>query len=130
MNIADEIQRLHELREKGALTEEEFARAKGAVLDGEGKGRGGSCYKCEATPERACALCGRMFCGQHGGERWLWLAKDGGRHGARNNLTKRVICDECTPDPTRMKISVIVTVSFFIAVLAIMLVAFLSFFRE
>lgn len=32
MNIADEIRKLHELRQSGALTDEEFATAKAAVL--------------------------------------------------------------------------------------------------
>jgi len=35
MGIADELQKLHSLREQGALTEDEFIRAKQRVLDGE-----------------------------------------------------------------------------------------------
>lgn len=34
MNIADEIQKLQALRDSGAMTEEEFARAKALVLGG------------------------------------------------------------------------------------------------
>jgi len=34
MSFADEIERLHRLREQGALTEEEFVRAKAQILGG------------------------------------------------------------------------------------------------
>ncbi len=34
MQIADEVEKLHRLREQGALTEEEFGRAKSRLLDG------------------------------------------------------------------------------------------------
>lgn len=34
MNIADELERLRSLRDSGALSEEEFIRAKARVLDG------------------------------------------------------------------------------------------------
>jgi hypothetical protein len=133
MNIADEIQRLEELHRKGALSAEEFAQAKAAVLAGKSVDQRGSsgakCYKCGSAPNRVCALCGHMFCGQHGGERWVWLSEDGSKYGARNNLTKRVICDACTPNPTFMKVSVTLAVIFFIVVLVIILSAFASFPR-
>src|SRR4051794_1696043 len=34
MNLADDLQKLHTLREQGALTDEEFALAKKRLLDG------------------------------------------------------------------------------------------------
>jgi phage shock protein PspC (stress-responsive transcriptional regulator) len=34
MSIAEELQKLQTLRDRGAITEEEFAKAKAAVLDG------------------------------------------------------------------------------------------------
>jgi hypothetical protein len=133
MNIADEIQRLEELHRKGALTPEEFAQAKAAVLAGKSAEQsasgGAKCYKCGSAPNRVCALCGHMFCGQHGGERWVWLSADGSSYGARNNLTKRMICDDCTPNPTFMKFSVVAIVIFFIVVLVIILSVFTSFPR-
>lgn len=134
MNIATELQRLTELHQQGALTDEEFARAKAAILDGERhdspEGEPGTrCYKCASVPNRACALCGHMFCGSHGGERWVWLSRDGSKYGGRNNLTKRVICDDCTPDPTTMKIRIVLAVVLFIAVLGIIAVSWLAFPR-
>jgi len=130
MNIAEEIGKLRQLHRDGALTDEEFAAAKAGVLAGESSGGGGggvTCYKCDAVPKRSCALCGHMFCGEHGGERWVWLAKDGSKHGARNNLTKRVICDGCTPNPTAMKVSVVLALFFFAAVLGLILFGFSRF---
>lgn len=134
MSIADEIQRLHELRQSSALTDEEFAKAKAAILAGDppknrGNNAGATCYKCDSAPNRVCALCGHKFCGHHGGERWVWLSKDGSKYGARNNLTKRVICDDCTPNPTTMKISVLLAVIFFVVVLGFILYGLLSFPR-
>ena len=35
MSLADELQKLHELREKGALTEDEYVLAKKRLIDGE-----------------------------------------------------------------------------------------------
>ncbi|HEX4858748.1 MAG TPA: PspC domain-containing protein [Usitatibacteraceae bacterium] len=35
MDMADQLQKLHALREQGALTEDEYTRAKSRVLDGE-----------------------------------------------------------------------------------------------
>jgi phage shock protein PspC (stress-responsive transcriptional regulator) len=40
MSVADEIEKLHRLREQGALTEEEFSKAKAALLDGRQAGGG------------------------------------------------------------------------------------------
>lgn len=130
MNLADEIQRLQQLHVTGALTDEEFAKAKSAVLAGEsfgGQGSGGEakCYKCGNLQEWSCVLCGKLFCGPHGGERWVWVDSTGGKYGARNTLTKRVICDACTPDPARMKRSVILLVIFFVVVLGFILFGFL-----
>jgi phage shock protein C len=34
MSVADEIEKLHRLREQGALTDEEFTKAKAGLLDG------------------------------------------------------------------------------------------------
>lgn len=134
MSIADEIQRLEELHRKGALTAEEFAQGKAVVLSGKSAdqhagGGGVQCYKCSSAPNRVCALCGHMFCGQHGGERWVWLSADGSKYGARNSLTKRVICDDCAPNRKYMTISVAFTVIFFIVILIIILSAFASFSR-
>ena len=108
MNIADEIERLRKLHASGALTDNEFAQAKAAVLAGEPAGgqsrsTGATCYKCSAGPSSVCQLCGVMFCREHGGERWVWVNSTGGKYGATNTLTKRVICDNCTPDPATMK---------------------------
>jgi phage shock protein PspC (stress-responsive transcriptional regulator) len=38
MSIADEIEKLHRLREQGALTEAEFAKAKAEILGGSSAG--------------------------------------------------------------------------------------------
>ena len=38
MNIADELRKLQELHSSGALTDEEFAQAKAAVLEGASRG--------------------------------------------------------------------------------------------
>lgn len=35
MSLADDLQKLHELREKGALTEDEYVLAKKRLIDGE-----------------------------------------------------------------------------------------------
>jgi hypothetical protein len=108
MGVADELERLQQLHNSGALTDEEFAQAKAAILAGESAGSqskstGATCYKCSAGPSSVCQLCGSMFCGQHGGERLVWVDSTGGKHGALNTLTRRVICDDCTPDPAMMK---------------------------
>ena len=40
MSVADEIEKLHRLREQGALSEEEFTKAKAALIDGRPPGSG------------------------------------------------------------------------------------------
>jgi hypothetical protein len=65
---------------------------------------GARCYGCEEVPNRACVLCGRLFCDDHGGEQSVWLSEDGSTYGARSFLKSRVVCDACAgtygPMPT------------------------------
>lgn len=138
MSVADEIQRLQQLHISGALTDAEFADAKAAVLAGasserQRSGDGAVCYKCAEGPRGVCQLCGHMFCDQHGGERLVWVDSTGGKHGARNTLTKRVICDDCTTDQALMKRRLTFLVTLFIVVGAsiflVGLFILLSFFR-
>jgi phage shock protein PspC (stress-responsive transcriptional regulator) len=84
MSVADEIEKLAHLRASGALTEEEFQRAKGRLLDGEpaaasgsfGPGAG-SAFSSEHPLRRSAhdvwlgGVCGGL--GQFTGlESWVW----------------------------------------------------------
>lgn len=53
MNMSDELQKLHNLKEQGALTEEEFTAAKKRVIDGEPAARRTST---QDTPRQPSAL--------------------------------------------------------------------------
>ena len=76
------------------------------------------CFKCEAVANRACTLCGRFFCGEHGGKRLVWLDSTGGTLGPRTHFTQRVVCDACTPSPWPMRLLLLLV----FAVLALFLV--------
>jgi hypothetical protein len=69
-----------------------------------------SCYACEAVPRGACVKCGRLFCGRHGGVRW-----SGGQR-----FQKRPLCDDCTPNQTRMRLLLASAIVLMVLVLAFM----------
>jgi hypothetical protein len=127
MGIADELQQLEELRDRGTLTAAEFATAKAAVLAGKSAAQNvnvvspSHCFRCSSPSSRACTLCGQLFCLAHGGERFVWVSETGDTQGIRNTLTKRIICDSCTPDPATMKRSLVVAGIFAAVVIGVML---------
>jgi phage shock protein C len=52
MSVADEIEKLHRLREQGALTDEEFTKAKAPLLEGRPPGSGCSAGSMIGDPLR------------------------------------------------------------------------------
>jgi hypothetical protein len=74
-----------------------------------------SCFACEAVPRGACALCGRLFCDRHGGVRWVLTGR---------GLGRRPVCDNCTPNQTRMRLLLALAVTLFaVGVVVFMLLA-------
>jgi len=51
MSVADEVEKLHRLREQGALTDEEFTKAKSVLIDGQSPS-GGATYSSVGDPLR------------------------------------------------------------------------------
>jgi len=79
MSVSDEIRRLHELNQAGALTDEEFARAKERLLNGGSiAGNGGQDFASDFSSLRrsrsdrwlggVCGGIGRIS----GVESWIW----------------------------------------------------------
>jgi hypothetical protein len=75
VSLADELWKLQELRQRGALTEAEYAQAKAALLKRPPverraaiatKGAAGpKCYACTALATTRCQSCGTLSCAQH-----------------------------------------------------------------
>ena len=75
MNVAEEIKRLHELHQAGALSDEEFAKAKARLLSSEGQpGEVGSDFsrlRRSRSDRWLGGVCGGL--GQLTGvESWIW----------------------------------------------------------
>ncbi len=75
-SLADELKKLQELCNAGALTPEEFAQAKAALLKNppaptatpvsvKAKPGGSRCYRCSATATTRCQSCGALSCAEH-----------------------------------------------------------------
>jgi phage shock protein PspC (stress-responsive transcriptional regulator) len=74
MPIADELERLHQLLAKGALTEAEFQRAKARLLDdspGPGAGLPINRLRLSATDKWIAGVCGGIA-RLSGVESWIW----------------------------------------------------------
>ena len=95
----------------------------------EGQMTGTKCFKCEKGAVRACTLCGKFFCSQHGGERWIWLDETGGRQGTRHTRTQRVICDDCTSNLTTRPAPSVFGIIMLIVILGFILYVFAALFN-
>lgn len=84
-----------------------------------------TCYKCETVPDKSCTECGNLFCSNHGGERYIW--KDGG-----NSFAKKMVCDDCTPNQTIMKIKkyLLIIVMVLIGLFILSIATYLFFFMD
>jgi phage shock protein PspC (stress-responsive transcriptional regulator) len=79
MALADELQKLEELRQRGTLTEEEFARAKARLLEGEPAAAGPAPAGVQAINSFRRSRVDRWVGGVCGGlarltgvESWIW----------------------------------------------------------
>ena len=74
MSVSEEIKRLHELNQAGALSDQEFAAAKARLLNGESAGTGGSDIsrlrrsRSDRWLGGVCGGLGRVS----GVESWIW----------------------------------------------------------
>lgn len=86
-----------------------------------------TCYMCEAVPEKSCTECGNLFCSNHGGERYILKNTDDGI-----SLKKKMICDNCTPNQTIMKIikPILIVMVVLITVFILIMAAYLFFFMD
>lgn len=78
MSVSDEIRRLHELHQAGALTDEEFARAKERILNGAAPAGDGKDFTSEIASLRRSrsdrwlgGVCGGIAKAS-GVESWIW----------------------------------------------------------
>jgi phage shock protein C len=71
MNMTDELQKLYNLKEQGALTEEEFTAAKKRVIDGEPANNAGARDYTHRTQSESRAASGLNDFRLSSRERWL-----------------------------------------------------------
>ena len=64
------------------------------------------CYQCDGPPTSKCTRCGRFFCPEHGGQRLCWRPIVGPGLGGKFALYRRALCDQCTPNPVWMAVSI------------------------
>lgn len=82
-----------------------------------------TCYTCEAVPNKSCTECGNLFCQNHGGKRYYMKG---------NALLKEMICDDCTPNQTIMRIkkNVLITFTILIFIFILTMAIYEIFFAD